>query len=134
MNLQLQISKVNSRSEIRLSGSKSETNRLLLLHALYPNLILENTSDSDDSHAMQTALSSSESTIDIHHAGTAMRFLTAYFAIQQNREIILTGSPRMQERPISILVDALRQLGADIQYEKNEGFPPLRINGKKLSG
>lgn len=134
MNLQLQISKVNSRSEIRLSGSKSETNRLLLLHALYPNLILENTSDSDDSHAMQTALSSSESAIDIHHAGTAMRFLTAYFAIQQNREIILTGSPRMQERPISILVDALRQLGADIQYEKNEGFPPLRINGKKLSG
>ncbi len=134
MNLQLQISKVNSRSEIRLSGSKSETNRLLLLQSLHPNLLLENTSDSDDSIAMQQALSTSETSIDIHHAGTAMRFLTAYFAIQQNREIILTGSQRMQERPISILVDALRQLGADIQYEKGEGFPPLRIKGKKLSG
>lgn len=134
MNLQLQISKVKSRNEIRVSGSKSETNRLFLLQALHPNITLENTSDSDDSIAMRQALSSSETSIDIHHAGTAMRFLTAYFAIQQNREIILTGSPRMQERPISILVDALRQLGADIQYEKNEGFPPLRIKGRKLMG
>lgn len=134
MNLLLQISKVNAHSEIHLSGSKSETNRLLLLQALYPNLILENTSDSDDSQAMRTALSASEFTIDIHHAGTAMRFLTAYFAILENREVLLTGSSRMQERPIGILVDALRALGADIQYEKNEGFPPLRIKGKKLSG
>jgi 3-phosphoshikimate 1-carboxyvinyltransferase len=134
MNLRLQISKVHLHNEIRISGSKSETNRLLLLQALRPNLTLENTSDSDDSIAMRQALSTSDTTIDIHHAGTAMRFLTAYFAIQQNREIILTGSQRMQERPISILVDALRQLGADIQYEKNEGFPPLRIKGKKLSG
>ena len=71
--------------------------------------------------------------IDIHHAGTAMRFLTAYFAIQREREVILTGSERMQQRPIKILVDALKQLGADIVYEKNEGYPPIRIKGKELT-
>jgi 3-phosphoshikimate 1-carboxyvinyltransferase len=134
MNLQLQISRIHPQKEILISGSKSETNRLLLLQALYPDLILENTSDSDDSQAMRMALSTTENVIDIHHAGTAMRFLTAYFAIQENREVVLTGSQRMQERPISILVEALRQLGADIEYEKNEGFPPLLIKGKKLAG
>jgi len=134
MNLDLQISRIHPHSEISISGSKSETNRLLLLQALYPNLVLENTSDSDDSQAMQKALSTTESTIDIHHAGTAMRFLTAYFAIKENSEIVLTGSQRMQQRPIGILVDALRALGADIQYENSEGFPPLRIKGKKLTG
>ena len=71
--------------------------------------------------------------IDVHHAGTAMRFLTAYFATQEGKEVILTGSARMQERPIQILVDALRQLGADIVYEKKEGFPPIRIKGKTLT-
>ena len=70
--------------------------------------------------------------IDVHHAGTAMRFLTAYFAIQEGRQVVLTGSSRMKERPIKILVDALRQLGATIKYEENEGFPPIRIKGKKL--
>jgi 3-phosphoshikimate 1-carboxyvinyltransferase len=132
MNLLIPLSKVSSGKSIRVSGSKSETNRLLLLQALYPQIILENTSDSDDSEVMLKALSQTEKTIDIHHAGTAMRFLTAYFAIQENKEVTLTGSPRMQERPISILVDALRQLGAEIQYEANEGFPPLKITGKKL--
>jgi len=82
---------------------------------------------------MVKALSSFENTIDVHHAGTAMRFLTAYFAIQENREVVITGSSRMQERPIKILVEALQQLGADITYEKNEGFPPIRIKGRKLS-
>lgn len=134
MNLELQVCKIHPQSEIRISGSKSETNRLLLLQALYPNLQLENTSDSDDSQAMRMALSTPENAIDIHHAGTAMRFLTAYFAIQQNRDIVLTGSQRMQERPIAILVDALRTLGANITYGKNHGFPPLRIKGKKLTG
>jgi 3-phosphoshikimate 1-carboxyvinyltransferase len=133
MNLLLQLSKVNSHQSIRISGSKSETNRLLLLQALYPQIILENTSDSDDSEVMLKALSGDEKNINIHHAGTAMRFLTAYFAIRENKEVIITGSPRMQERPISILVDALRQLGAEIKYEANEGFPPLRITGKKLT-
>lgn len=132
MNVELQVCKIHLQNEVRISGSKSETNRLLLLQALHPNLTLENTSDSDDSMAMQQALSTPETVIDIHHAGTAMRFLTAYFAIRENKEIVLTGSQRMRERPIGILVDALRQLGADITYLNNYGFPPLRIKGKKL--
>lgn len=139
MNLRLEKSKVNNQqSRIRITGSKSETNRLLLLKALYPNLILENTSNSDDSEVMQKALTNTHhpspitQTIDVHHAGTAMRFLTAFFAIQEGIEVLLTGSSRMKERPIKILVDALNQLGAEISYEENEGFPPIRINGKKL--
>lgn len=139
MNLRLEKSKVNNQqSRIRITGSKSETNRLLLLKALYPNLILENTSNSDDSEVMHKALTNTHhpspitQTIDVHHAGTAMRFLTAFFAIQEGIEVLLTGSSRMKERPIKILVDALNQLGAEISYEENEGFPPIRINGKKL--
>ncbi|HWR94844.1 MAG TPA: 3-phosphoshikimate 1-carboxyvinyltransferase [Flavobacterium sp.] len=117
---------------LKLTGSKSETNRLLLLQALYPNISLENISNSDDSVVMQNALKTNSSIIDIHHAGTAMRFLTAFFSIQEEREIVLTGSSRMKERPIQILVDALRQLGAEIEFLENEGFPPIKINGKKL--
>ena len=125
--------------QLQITGSKSETNRLLLLQALYPNISLENTSNSDDSEVMVKALqnfhlsTSISQLIDVHHAGTAMRFLTAFFAIQENREVILTGSSRMKERPIKILVDALRQLGAEITYEENEGFPPIKIKGKKLT-
>lgn len=132
MDVQLLKSEVNPKSQIAITGSKSETNRLLLLKALYPNLELHNVSNSDDSGVMTKALQTNETVIDIHHAGTAMRFLTAFFATQQGRDVVLTGSSRMQERPISILVEALRQLGADIQYEKEEGFPPIRIKGKKL--
>jgi 3-phosphoshikimate 1-carboxyvinyltransferase len=125
--------------QLKITGSKSETNRLLLLQALYPTIVLENTSNSDDSEVMLKVLkdfhlpSSIFHLFDVHHAGTAMRFLTAYFAIQEGKEIILTGSSRMKERPIKILVDALKNLGADITYEENEGFPPIRIKGKKLS-
>jgi 3-phosphoshikimate 1-carboxyvinyltransferase len=133
LDLILKPSVVNNRHTLAITGSKSETNRLLLLQALYPNLILENTSNSDDSEVMEKGLSSNYEVIDIHHAGTTMRFLTAYYAIQENREVVLTGSPRMQERPIAILVEALRQLGAEINYEKKEGFPPISIKGKKLS-
>jgi 3-phosphoshikimate 1-carboxyvinyltransferase len=124
-------------SHLSITGSKSETNRLLLLQSLYPNLKLENTSNSDDSDVMTKALlvsqlpTSNPQLIDVHHAGTAMRFLTAYFAIQEGYEVVLTGSARMKERPIKILVDALQQLGAEISYEGQEGFPPLRIKGKK---
>jgi 3-phosphoshikimate 1-carboxyvinyltransferase len=71
--------------------------------------------------------------IDVHHAGTAMRFLTAFFAIQEEKEVVLTGSSRMKERPIKILVEALQQLGAEINYEEKEGFPPIKIKGKKLT-
>lgn len=133
MNLKLYRSEALPESTIRISGSKSETNRLLLLKALFATIQLENTSDSDDSEVMMKALTATGELIDIHHAGTAMRFLTAYFATQPGREVVLTGSPRMKERPIKILVEALRQLGATISYEAEEGYPPIRIVGKKLS-
>ena len=119
-------------ASLNISGSKSETNRLLLLQALYPELQLSNTSNSDDSEVMIKALLSDENTIDIHHAGTAMRFLTAYFASQPGKTVVLTGSKRMKERPIQILVGALSQLGAEISYEENVGYPPIKITGKKL--
>ena len=133
MNLQLQKSPVATQSAIVISGSKSESNRLLLLKALHPNIQIRNLSNSDDSQVMQEALKSESKVVDIHHAGTAMRFLTAYFAIQEGREITLTGSSRMKERPIKILVDALNSLGANISYLESQGFPPLRIKGKKLT-
>lgn len=118
-------------SEIRISGSKSESNRLLFLQALFPNLSIENLSDADDATLMQKAMQSQESIIDIGHAGTAMRFMTAYFAFQENKEVILTGSERMKQRPIRILVNALRELGARITYLEKEGYPPLKITGTK---
>ena len=120
--------------KLRITGSKSETNRLLLLQALFSGLTIENTSESDDSKVMRTALQSNADVIDVHHAGTAMRFLTASFARLEGREVVLTGSQRMQERPIKILVEALRSLGASITYEKEAGYPPLKITGKKLAG
>jgi 3-phosphoshikimate 1-carboxyvinyltransferase len=123
----------NRQSHITITGSKSESNRLLLLKALYPEFTLENISNSDDSNLMTQALISNSDIIDIHHAGTAMRFLTAFLSIQEGKEVIITGSQRMKERPIKILVDALNELGADISYVENEGFPPLRIKGKKLT-
>jgi 3-phosphoshikimate 1-carboxyvinyltransferase len=134
MNLQLHKSTISSNKKIAITGSKSESNRLLLLQALYPSIDIKNLSNSDDSQLMQKALKSSDRIIDIHHAGTAMRFLTAFYSTQKNREVELTGSKRMKERPIAILVDALRQIGADISYKENEGFPPLIIKGKQLTG
>ena len=131
MNILLRQSTINNlQSEIKITGSKSESNRLLLLQALYSNIQIENLSNSDDTRVMSQALSSTSNIVDVHHAGTAMRFLTAYFAFQKGREVVLTGSDRMKERPIKILVDALRELGADISYLETEGFPPLKINGK----
>lgn len=140
MNLHLKKSKVkNQELKVTITGSKSETNRLLLLQALYPNLTIDNISNSDDSEVMQKALAFTHhpspitQTIDVHHAGTAMRFLTAFFAIQEGKEVLLTGSSRMKERPIKILVEALQQLGAEISYAENEGYPPIQIKGKKLT-
>lgn len=133
MLLKIQNTDTHLKGEIKITGSKSETNRLLLLQALFKGLTIENLSNSDDGSFMQKALVSTSETIDIHHAGTAMRFLTAYFAIQKDRKTILTGSKRMQERPIGILVDALRSLGAQIDYQKNEGYPPLIIQGTTLT-
>ncbi len=118
--------------QIKISGSKSESNRLLILKQWYPNLSLENLSDSDDTIHLQEALNSTKDVIDIGHAGTAMRFLTAYFSVLEGREVTLTGSDRMQNRPINILVDSLRNLGAKIEYVNKEGYPPLKIFGKKI--
>ena len=120
--------------ELKISGSKSETNRLLILKALFSEFEIKNISNSDDSKILEKALKSKEKIIDIHHAGTAMRFLTAYFSQLEGREVILTGSNRMQQRPIKILVDSLISLGADIYYENKNGYPPLRIKGKKFKG
>lgn len=119
--------------EITISGSKSESNRLLILQNLFPEVAIENLSDSDDSIHMQHALSTKEEVVDIGHAGTAMRFLTSYFAIKSGREVVLTGSERMQNRPIEILVNALKDLGADISYEAKVGYPPIRIKGKRIT-
>ena len=132
MDLKLKQTKEIQNRDLQITGSKSEANRLLILQALYPKIAIENLSNSDDSELMQKALASKDEVVDIHHAGTAMRFLTAYFAAKEGRETVLTGSKRMKERPIKILVDALRQLGAAISYEENEGYPPIRISGKKL--
>lgn len=132
MQIFLKKSNINADSYLIITGSKSESNRCLLLKALFNDITIENLSNSDDTELMKNALSSNHSLIDIHHAGTAMRFLTAYFATQNGRKIILTGSSRMKERPIRILVDALRNLGAKIEYSKNEGFPPLKIQGQEF--
>lgn len=135
MNIKLNKSLISSHPpKIKITGSKSESNRLLLLQALYPEIEIKNLSNSDDSQLMQRALKSKEGRIDIHHAGTAMRFLTSYFSIQENKEVTITGSSRMKERPIKILVDALNELGANIDYVEEKGFPPLKINGEHLKG
>lgn len=121
------------RTSIQLPASKSISNRALIIHALGKGDCLpENLSDCDDTRVMVKALTEGGDTIDILAAGTAMRFLTAYFSITPGQRI-LTGTARMQQRPIQLLVDALRQLGADIAYTNREGFPPLRIRGKELN-
>lgn len=122
----------NSCPKIQISGSKSETNRLLILQKLYLHFEIKNASDAQDTHLLKQALENHNPEVDIHHAGTAMRFLTAYFAIQEGKETLLTGSSRMKQRPIAPLVEALRMLGADITYLENEGYPPLKIKGKTL--
>lgn len=131
----IEVSKPNSiiRSHLQITGSKSESNRLLLLNQLFHQaLTLENVSNAEDSQLMQQALANTSAIVDIHHAGTAMRFLTAYFSTQEGRTVTLTGSDRMKQRPIGVLVEALNQLGADIRYLENEGYPPLQITGKKI--
>ena len=119
---------------VQLPASKSISNRALILHALSGGSTRpENLSDCDDTQVMIRALDHMPDVIDIHAAGTAMRFLTAYLCVTPGTHVI-TGTERMQQRPIRILVDALRTLGARIDYAGNEGFPPLRINGTQLTG
>ena len=122
------------KATIQLPASKSISNRALIINALgkgiYPP---ENLSDCDDTQVMIKALTEGKETIDIMAAGTAMRFLTAYLSATSGERII-TGTARMQQRPIQILVNALRELGAEIEYTHNEGYPPLRIKGAELKG
>ncbi len=121
-------------AEIRLAASKSECNRALIIDALTGfQCELTNISEARDSQTMQRLLKSTDLTADVIDAGTTMRFLTAYFTVT-GQEKIMTGTPRMCERPIGILVDALRTLGADITYQNMDGYPPLKLNGFTYSG
>ena len=117
-------------STIKLPASKSICNRALVIHAMagctFP---LNNLSDCDDTEVIVNALKDMPDTINIKAAGTAMRFMTAYLASTPG-----TGTERMKNRPIAVLVDALKRLGADIEYVEKEGYPPLRIQGKVLEG
>ena len=131
MNLSLKSTQLED-AHIVIPGSKSESNRLLILSSLFKKLSLENISNSDDTNYLLNALSSKSSTIDIGHAGTAMRFLTSYFSLTTKKEIVLRGSQRMHNRPIKILVDSLREIGASIHYIDKEGYPPLLIKPSKL--
>ena len=122
--------------EIDLPASKSISNRVLLLNALCATPgRLSNLAQCDDTDAVLSALAQPDaSEVNIGAAGTAMRFLTAYFATREGREVVIDGTDRMRQRPIGVLVDALRQLGADIEYVEAEGYPPLKITGTRLHG
>ena len=120
---------------VQLPASKSISNRALVIHALSGGDVLpENLSDCDDTEVIISALKDNPYEINIKAAGTAMRFMTAYLATRDGEEHVITGTERMKHRPIHILVDALRGLGADIEYIGQEGFPPLRIKGRRLEG
>jgi 3-phosphoshikimate 1-carboxyvinyltransferase len=121
-------------NSFEISGSKSESNRLLILNSIYGNLKIDNLSNSDDTVILDKYITNLESHIDVHHAGTAMRFLTALLAIKTNKKFVITGSKRMKERPIKILVQALNKLGANISYFDKKGFPPLIIKGQEIVG
>ena len=122
-------------STIDLPSSKSISNRALVINALAGgNQLPDNLSDCDDTEVIVDALRDMPYTIDIKAAGTAMRFMTAYLAVTDNGEHVITGTERMRHRPIGILVEALRRLGADIEYTEQEGYPPLRIRGRRLEG
>ena len=122
----------NIKGSIEIGGSKSESNRLLILRAYTYDFKIENLSESDDTKTLINALISNDEIIDVNHAGTAMRFLLSYFVSKPNSEVILTGSDRMKSRPIRVLVNALRDLGANIEYKNKDGYPPLKIIGKKI--
>ncbi|PRA97195.1 3-phosphoshikimate 1-carboxyvinyltransferase [Chryseobacterium sp. MYb7] len=131
--MKLEKSKLLDDKTVQISGSKSISNRLLILESLFSNIKIGNLSNSQDTQLLKKALSEDTDVVDIHHAGTAMRFLTSYYSIQEGKTTVLTGSGRMKERPIKNLVTALRDLGVEIEYMENEGFPPLKIIGRKIT-
>lgn len=120
-------------ADINLPASKSISNRALIIHALSGGQLPQNLSDCDDTRAVINALRDMPETIDVGAAGTAMRFMTAYLAVTEGEHVI-TGSERMRHRPVGVLVDALRMLGATINYVADEGYPPLHISGHPLLG
>jgi 3-phosphoshikimate 1-carboxyvinyltransferase len=123
-----------NRTTITLPTSKSISNRALIVNSLaYSPYSIQNLSESDDTKVMLDVFNSNSNKFDIGAAGTSMRFLTAYLS-KIVGEWELTGSSRMKQRPIGILVDALRKLGAQIDYIENDGFPPLKITGCALNG
>lgn len=122
-------------ANVQLPLSKSISNRALIINALTKDALpLSCVAKCDDTDVMVAALTGDNNMVNIGAAGTAMRFLTAYFALQEGREVVIDGSERMRHRPISALVDALRECGAEIEYAGESGFPPLRIAGRKLTG
>lgn len=131
--MKLEKSKLLDDKIVQISGSKSISNRLLILESLFSNIKIGNLSNSQDTQLLKKALSEDTDVVDIHHAGTAMRFLTSYYSIQEGKTTVLTGSGRMKERPIKNLVTALRDLGVEIEYMENDGFPPLKIIGRKIT-
>lgn len=130
MKFRLQYHSSTKEQVVTLNGSKSISNRALIIRALCNEKFeIKNLSTAKDTDTLFTALSNAkdDSTLDVGAAGTSFRFLTAYLAIQEGTQI-LTGSPRMKQRPIGVLVDSLRELGAEIEYLEKEGFPPLKIH------
>ena len=122
---------VKSFQNLNISGSKSESNRVLILKSIFKNISIENLSLSDDTKILKKSLINKSPIINVGHAGTSMRFLTAYLATLENKKFILSGSKRMHERPIAVLVDALNYLGFKINFIEDEGYPPLEIIGAK---
>ena len=122
---------VKSFQNLNISGSKSESNRVLILKSIFNNISIENLSSSDDTKILKKSLINKNPIINVGHAGTSMRFLTAYLATLVNKKFILSGSKRMHERPIAVLVDALNYLGFKINFIEDEGYPPLEIIGAK---
>lgn len=142
MSIQLSHSSSVLKGEINLTASKSESNRALIIQALCgDNFEIKNLAEAEDTEVLQKLLniichsdrSQKIDELDVKIAGTVMRFLTAFLALKKGRWL-LTGEERMKERPIKILVETLENLGADISYVENEGYPPLLINGKELNG
>jgi 3-phosphoshikimate 1-carboxyvinyltransferase len=131
--MKLEKSTLLGNKTVQISGSKSISNRLLILESLFNNIKIGNLSNSQDTQLLKKALTEANEIVDIHHAGTAMRFLTSYYSIAEGKTTVLTGSGRMKERPIKNLVTALQNLGVEIEYLENEGFPPLKIHGRKIT-
>jgi 3-phosphoshikimate 1-carboxyvinyltransferase len=131
------IYKINHKSKdvftkIHLASSKSESNRALIINALTKNTCdIQNVSTARDSVTMNRLLNSNDEVLDVIDAGTTMRFLTAFLSLRKEERVI-TGTPRMCERPIGILVDALREIGAEIEYLEKEGYPPLKLKGMEV--